>query len=473
MAGLYLLTLLATVVAAGTHVLAACVLAPACDQLTQPPDARCCLVNFPGSTNWVYNPERGFYHHTETLSSAWAPLTSTQLRQYVSANYSLIFRNIVLDQFVNKNLTSTILQKITDDFITLRNAGMKVVLRFCYSLDASNINDAPPAQLAAHIQQLTPLLQTYAGVIAVLQAGFIGVWGEWYYTANYGNNGVVTSQDWYKRTQVVNQLLQALPASRQIQLRTPYYKQKILGRTSPITSSEAFTNTPVARIGQHNDCFLASDTDFGTYVNKAMEYPYLKNETLYLSMGGETCANNPPRSSCPTALQEMAELHYRFLNVDYIQVVLDAWRTQGCFNTIWSSMGYNLVGVQAQFPAEVAVGCQLKVGILIANKGWAAPINYRSAQLVLHHVSTKTEYVSALAGADLRRWLPGQQQKLQFSMTLPTNAPLGNYQVLLLLPDGDSQLRNRPEYNIVISNMIYSDSPGRRLNLVGSFNAVP
>ncbi|XP_069184402.1 uncharacterized protein [Procambarus clarkii] len=204
-----------------------------------------------------------------------------------------------------------------------------------------------------------------------------------------------------------------------------------------------------------------------------MEYPYLKNETLYLSMGGETCANNPPRSSCPTALQEMAELHYRFLNIDYIQVVLDAWRTQGCFNTIWSSMGYNFVGVQAQFPAEVAVGCQLKVEILIANKGWAAPINYRSAQLVLHHVSTKTEYVSALAGADLRRWLPGQQQKLQFSMTLPTNAPLGNYQVLLLLPDGDSQLRNRPEYNIVISNMIYSDSPGRRLNLVGSFNAVP
>ncbi|XP_069182697.1 uncharacterized protein [Procambarus clarkii] len=326
---------------------------------------------------------------------------------------------------------------------------LQVVLRFCYSLDATNINDAPPAQLAAHIQQLTPLLQTYAGVIAVLQAGFIGVWGEWYYTANCGNNGVVTSQDWYKRTQVVNQLLQALPASRQIQLLTPYYKQKILERTSPIISSEAFTDTPVARIGQHNDCFLASDTDFGTYVNKAMAYPYLKNETLYLSMGGETCANNPPRSSCPTALQEMAELHYRFLNVDYIQVVLDAWRTQGCFNTIWSSMGYNFVGVQAQFPAEVAVGCQLKVGILIANKGWAAPINYRSAQLVLHHVNTKTEYVSALAGADLRRWLPGQQQKLQFSMTLPTDAPLGNYQV----PDARrlQELKEAFEQNSLLS----------------------
>nr|XP_045619571.1 uncharacterized protein LOC123771162 [Procambarus clarkii] len=349
---------------------------------------------------------------------------------------------------------------------------MKVVLRFCYSLDQSNINDAPPAQLAAHLQQLTPLLQTYAGVIAVLQAGFIGVWGEWYYTANYGNDGNVSPEDWYKRTQVVNQLLQALPASRQIELRTPYYKQKILGRTSAITSSEAFTNTPVARIGQHNDCFLASDTDFGTYVNKPQEYPYLQDETLYLSMGGETCADNPPRSSCPTALQEMAELHYSYLNVDYNTVVLDAWRTQGCFNTIWSSMGYNLVGVQAQFPAEVAVGCQLKVGIQIANNGWAAPINYRSAQLVLRHGSTETEYVSALGGADLRSWLPGQLHNLQFSMSLPTDAPLGNYQVLLLLPDGDTQLRNTPEYNIVISNMIYSDSPGRRLNFVGSFNAV-
>nr|XP_045584297.1 uncharacterized protein LOC123746675 [Procambarus clarkii] len=289
-------------------------------------------------TNWsnklVFNPERGFYRPTETLSSAWKPLAIPQLRKYASDNYCLIFRNIVLDKFFKRNLSSDIIQKITRDFITLRNAGMKVVLRFCYSIEEKNINDAPPAQLATHIQQLTPLLRKHAGVIAVLQASFIGVWGEWYYTANYGNKGVVSSQDWKKRSQVVNQLLQALPASRQIQLRTPYYKRKILERTSPIKSSEAFKNSPVARIGQHNDCFLASDTDRGTYRKKTDEYPYLKKETLYLSMGGETCAKNPRRSYCPTALREMAELHYTYLNIDYNQTVIKDWRSQGCFNKV-------------------------------------------------------------------------------------------------------------------------------------------
>ncbi|XP_069173580.1 uncharacterized protein [Procambarus clarkii] len=244
MAGLNLLTLLVMAVVFGTQALAACVPVPACDQMKQPPDAGCSPFTFKGSNKLVFNPERGFYRYTDTLSSAWKPLTIPQLRKYASDNYSLIFRYIVLDKFVKRNLSSDILQKITKDFITLRNAGMKVVLRFCYSL--KNSNDATPAQLATHIQQLTPLLRKHAGVIAVLQAGFIGKWGEWYYTANYGNNSVVSSQDWKKRSQVVNQLLQALPASRQIQLRNPYYKQKILERKSPIKSSEAFKNSPVS-----------------------------------------------------------------------------------------------------------------------------------------------------------------------------------------------------------------------------------
>ncbi|XP_069172945.1 uncharacterized protein [Procambarus clarkii] len=101
----------------------------------------------------------------------------------------------------------------------------------------------------------------------------------------------------------------------------------------------------------------------------------------------------------------MAELHYTYLNIDYNQTVIKDWRSQGCFNKIRSSMGYNFMGVQAQLPTKVSVGCQLKVGIRIANKGWAAPINYRSAMLVLRHVSSKAEYKSPLARTALRKWL--------------------------------------------------------------------
>ena len=45
-----------------------------------------------------------------------------------------------------------------------------------------------------------------------------------------------------------------------IALRTPRQKTDLYGAT-PLTAAEAFTGSPRARIGAHNDCFLASITD--------------------------------------------------------------------------------------------------------------------------------------------------------------------------------------------------------------------
>ncbi|KAG7173012.1 hypothetical protein Hamer_G008530 [Homarus americanus] len=425
----------------------------------------------PGAGLGRGNPERGFYKYSATLASAWTPFKPQQLQEWIDDGYTLVFRYVVLDTFVYSDISSDILQKISKDFDTLRDVGMKTVLRFCYTFDENNHEDAKPAQLASHLQQLTPILQEHVGVIAVMQAGFIGVWGEWYFTANYGDEDHLTDKDWYNRGQVVNELLQALPASRQIQLRTPYYKRNILDRSSPITEDEAFQDTPVARIGQHNDCFLASDNDIGTYKNKSEEYPYVEQETLYLSIGGETCKYNPTRSYCPTALKEMSELHYRFLNGDNLFAVLSSWKIQGCYDTIWSSMGYRLVGKSAQVPDQVLVGGEVNVGVQVTNQGWAAPINYRSGQLVLHHVSSGVGYISEPANVDLRNWQPGDHS-VQLSMTLPDDAPIGQYKVLLSLPDGDTRLQDNAAFNIVMENMVDSQDPGSRLNLLGFLTAV-
>ena len=54
-------------------------------------------------------------------------------------------------------------------------------------------------------------------------------------------------------------LLDALPASRTVQLRTPAFKQHFYG-TAPLTATEAFTNTGKARVGQHNDCLQSPHT---------------------------------------------------------------------------------------------------------------------------------------------------------------------------------------------------------------------
>ena len=110
--------------------------------------------------------------------------------------------------------------------------------------------------LLASAALLAPPLS--ADVIAVLQAGFIGAWGEWHTSSN----NLTTPA---RKAAVRDALLKVLPAGRTLQVRTPadlaqWYPQ-------PATVQQALQPTPPAqgRIGLHNDCFLASPDDVGTY----------------------------------------------------------------------------------------------------------------------------------------------------------------------------------------------------------------
>ena len=48
-------------------------------------------------------------------------------------------------------------------------------------------------------------------------------------------------------------------------LRYPALKQSIFGTTTPLTAAQAYDGSPMARTGHHNDCFLSSANDVGTY----------------------------------------------------------------------------------------------------------------------------------------------------------------------------------------------------------------
>jgi hypothetical protein len=45
-------------------------------------------------------------------------------------------------------------------------------------------------------------------------------------------------------------------------------KRDVVGTTLPLDASLAYSDDPWARIGHHNDCFLAGGTDYGTYVER-------------------------------------------------------------------------------------------------------------------------------------------------------------------------------------------------------------
>lgn len=66
-------------------------------------------------------------------------------------------------------------------------------------------------------------------MIATVQVGFVGTWGEWYYSKNYATlvNGDYepTAAQVADRNSIVAALLKAVPTNRMVQLRTPTFKQ--------------------------------------------------------------------------------------------------------------------------------------------------------------------------------------------------------------------------------------------------------
>lgn len=327
-----------------------------------------------------------------------------------------------------------------------------------------------------HIAQLKPLLQKHADIIAVAQQGFIGIWGENYYTDYFGDaskNGAgrILDSNWRDRNEVLKALLDALPKDRMVQVRTPQMKQKFVhGPAAPtssraMTASEALNGTDAARIGFHNDCFLASIDDYGTFLdygssntpqqpaNEIMR-SYLEADSRYVPVGGETCDDTfSPQNDCAPAghaAEEMAAMHYSYLNTGYNNNVNNDWDSLGCMNSIRKNLGYRLVLKSARLPTKLVPGKTVQISIGLVNTGYAAPFNPRNAEFILRNSATQKIY-KIPTKADARSWFTGAIEWNE-KIKIPEQIPSGNYELLLNLPDKYPSLSDRPEYSIRLAN---------------------
>jgi hypothetical protein len=444
------------------------------------------------------NPERGFFRFTETNADNYEPLNVDQMKTWRTlqkaddGNYkvysSLIFRNIVLTGYNYKDLSQDILTNINNDFTAAREAGVKLIVRFCYTVTANSgscpegficpkYGDAPKNIVLNQIAQLKPLLQNNADVIACLQMGFIGTWGENYYSDYFGDpssngKGKLTDKNWSDKREVLKALLDALPQSRMIQVRTPQMKQRyVYGADAPtssaaLTDAEAFTETDAARIGFHNDCFLSSPNDYGTYDDYgnsssphrdaySVLHAYAAADGRYTVVGGETCDDTySPQNNCENsgkAQTEMNNMHYSFLNCAYNNDVNNDWQTGGCMDAIKKNLGYRFVLYNAIFPAEpVQAGMQLAFILNLENVGYASPYNARPVKLIMRNKNNSREFVFDI-DTDIRKWYTGN---VSVEVKLITDAamPAGDYELYLFMPDAYKSLAQRPEYAIRLAN---------------------
>ncbi|XP_041347952.1 uncharacterized protein LOC121367693 [Gigantopelta aegis] len=310
-----------------------------------------------------------------------------------------------------------------------------------------------------HIRQLSPIWHEYEGVISVIQAGFIGTWGEWYYTTYFGDpdHHPLTDRNWHDRREILMVIITHSPSTIPIQVRTPSYKMHACGTTRAATLADAHHNDCIGRTGHHNDCFLASDSDVGTYHDTATEKPYLAGDTRYLPISGETCGRSVDshnhrthRSDCPTAQKELKEFHWSILHDGYHPDVLSDWKRQGCFNEIHKLLGYRLSLKKVILPTTVQVGGEVCYHIALENTGYAAPYKPWKVALVFKSHRGSHYFAADLSNVDAKSWLPGIDHILSGAIKLSTHVHSGTYDVYLAIYD--DKMKHHADYYILLAN---------------------
>ena len=403
-------------------------------------------VVFTESTAKLTNPERGHYYPRDFFGSTAALKASEVKAKRLDEGITLWYLGFYLTDFMKGDISSAYLKKIQDSMDALRGGGAKCVLRFAYKAtdqEAKEKMDPTVDIVLRHVQQLKPLLQQNEDVIFVLQAGFVGAWGEWYWTSHFKFDPQ-TDADYQPRRQLSDALLDALPASRQIAVRTPQFKMRMYGLTvkDTLTYATAHDGSVKSRIAGHNDCFGASVNDYGTFDNEDRDRDFWKADSRYFIMGGETC-NKSDYCKCPASLKDVEDYHWTYLNISYNTDVLDRWKTSGCYDDIVARLGYRLVMKDLFYSEDFAAGNPCSVTIRLYNKGYAAPMNPRDAILVWESPSGKQEETPLRA--DPRRWHSGYNS-LVGSFT-PSSA-----KGTLYLKLSDPLLRDKPEYSIAMAN---------------------
>jgi hypothetical protein len=392
------------------------------------------------------NPERGF------AKADWASAAATR-----QAGLSLRHHYFRLDAYKSKVLPDAFLREVEEAFASARAAGVKLVPRFTYNFPSGlplkpEDGDAPLPLVLSHIDQLAPVLARNADTMAFLEAGFIGAWGEWHHSTNGLDETAA-------KVAVLDRLLKTLPQSRMVVLRYQRDKKAVFGRTTPLTLAEAFSGSNVARVGHHNDCFLASASDWDTYrpddpASLRAQKAYLAEENRFVPQGGETCnvgEDAQPFIGCKNALFELKALRWSQMKIDFHPDVIARWRTEGCFPEIARRLGYRLRLTQAVFPKAVQAGSRLTGSISVANDGFAGLYNPRPVELVLRNRASKSEAIVPLK-VDPRRWAAGAASDVRIHQRLPASLKPGTYDLLLNLPDASPRLRGRPEYSVRVAN---------------------
>ncbi len=419
------------------------------------------VVLFTESKELFPNPERGLFtqvYYTSADLNFYANAENIKRQRTASDKKTLYLHSYYLTDYLECDIPQAFLDRLDSNMNALRVGGAKAVVRFSYK-SSMEYGDKPwnatPEWIHKHIDQVTPYLQKNADVILCAQCGWLGSWGEWYYTDSGYKMNPTKDEDFAMRWEVLEHMLRALPEDRQVALRIPAYKMRWLkmhgdANSTPLSAAEAHNGSIKARIAGHNDCFVSSSNDVGTYTVSG-DREFWAADTKYTLMGGETCKKRAPYSDGGYALKEMAKYHWTYLNGGYQEQITGQWRVDGTMDSVIARLGYRLVLDKAVLTEKPKTGEKFEAYFKLRNVGFAAPMNKRGLELILVSTGDPNKKYIYPQIVDPRFWLPEEVHKFTLLAMLTDVAP-GEYKLYLNLPDPYESLHDDPRFSIRIAN---------------------
>ncbi len=464
------------------------------------------------------NPERGFrFTYSMFASNLKDPFNGpdysgnfTSNLQADEVNYGankvrLTHIYFYLTDYLHTTISASAFANMQRIFDFLKSNNFKVLLRFAYRVNDQSAYESL-GDISTHLAQLQSFLARNESLLYVVQAGFVGLWGEWH------NSGLDNFPN--ERNEVIRLLLQTIPASRKTQVRAPAIKNAALGAYSGyLTYDNGSTYTPVSypalsqdqvnRIGFHDDWFVLDqgahpeyDINWGT-----ADFYQMQTEGPNTTVDGEM----PATQDFPMvadgnlggwyAAQRMRMHGYTSFNLEAnYDLNLNAWQTQVitpnqlrtdntvvtddyfvvssgaeigriAFQYIRDHLGYRFQLRSAQIPASVLIGATAQFDLKIKNFGFSRLINYRPAYLVLIDANNNVREIPT--GVNAQDWYPNGQNDvfdIVVNLSIDNSYTPGTYRVGLWLPDASNDLRYNPAYSIKLANgtMQWWTDPGNR-----------
>lgn len=361
-------------------------------------------------------------------------------------------------------------------FDGLREHNVKAILRFAYSRDNGVIGNGhsgqnpPYSRIMKHLDQLKPLIQTNWDVVAVVEVGLLGTWGEWTPRFSIAENN-----------NIAKKMFNIIPEGYGMVVRYIDIRNNL---------ASALTSAQMNYIGFCNDYFTTGLKNCGSsdWCMNSSDYNHVAEKSFSFYMRGEIPYNEGPPwgfdilMDPEVVLKVLKDHHYSAMDITQnFKDNITYWKSQIVFpaklkrNNIFfdehyfieeetqqvvprtfyqfvrDHLGYRLNIMKN--PLLRKEGNELAFDIKLTNTGFATVLNPKPVYLVLINESNQIAKEFELTDVSPRNWQPWERGKPTELLThtiagkMPADLS-GKFKVGIWIPDSQESIRNNPAYCI-------------------------